>query len=92
MSCTGLREYFNAKPASTFDSDSTVLQKKLPKELDFSGELSAADAGEQFYDAIVANESLEEEDSDDEEVDLNKVNCTIHVNMLESYTIYMSRK
>ncbi|CAN6448053.1 unnamed protein product [Victoria cruziana] len=68
----GLREYFNAKPASTFDSDSTVLQKKLPKELDFSGELSAADAGEQFYDAIAANESLEEEDSDDEEVDLNK--------------------
>ncbi|XP_031479449.1 protein ENHANCED DISEASE RESISTANCE 2 [Nymphaea colorata] len=68
----GLREYFNTKPASTFVSDSKILQKEVPKELDFSGELSTTDASEQFYDAIAANESLEEEDSDDEEVELNK--------------------
>ncbi|KAF3773333.1 ENHANCED DISEASE RESISTANCE 2 protein [Nymphaea thermarum] len=73
----GLREYFNTKPASAFVSDSTILQKEVPKELDFSGELSTTDASEQFYDAIAANESLEEEDSDDEEVDLNKVNYTL---------------
>ncbi|XP_043701322.1 protein ENHANCED DISEASE RESISTANCE 2-like isoform X2 [Telopea speciosissima] len=61
----GLKEYFGANPALRFDSPTTVVNSKVSTS-SASGEFEDEEVGDEFYDAIAADPSSEDEDSDDD--------------------------
>ncbi|XP_058114159.1 protein ENHANCED DISEASE RESISTANCE 2-like isoform X2 [Magnolia sinica] len=61
----GLREYFGANPALTVDSPTAVDHSKFSNVSGASGELEDSETNDEFYDAIAADMSLEDEDSDE---------------------------
>ncbi|KAK9098418.1 hypothetical protein Syun_025463 [Stephania yunnanensis] len=69
----GLREYFAANPAMAFDSQTTVIQSKVSSTSSSNSEFEDSEISEEFFDAIAADNSLEEEDSDDDDdLDISK--------------------
>eukprot|EP00262_Sarcandra_glabra_P000483 TRINITY_DN1056_c0_g1_i1.p1 TRINITY_DN1056_c0_g1~~TRINITY_DN1056_c0_g1_i1.p1 ORF type:complete len:741 (-),score=140.56 TRINITY_DN1056_c0_g1_i1:216-2438(-) len=62
----GLREYFGANPALTCDSPSTIIHSNISNASSSSGEFEGPEQEDAFYDAIAADESVDDEDSDDE--------------------------
>ncbi|KAK9100412.1 hypothetical protein Scep_023842 [Stephania cephalantha] len=68
-----LREYFAANPAMAFDSQTTVIQSKVSSTSSSNSEFEDSEISEEFFDAIAADNSLEEEDSDDDDdLDISK--------------------
>ncbi|KAK1292982.1 hypothetical protein QJS10_CPB17g00248 [Acorus calamus] len=61
----GLREYFGANPALTYDSSTTI--SNISNASSVSSEFEDSEVQEEFYDAIAADECLEDEDSDDDD-------------------------
>lgn len=63
----GLKEYFGANPALTFESSATVVQSKISDVSVYSTEYEDAEVNDEFYDAIAADSasSSSDEDSDD---------------------------
>lgn len=63
----GLKEYFGANPALTFESSATVVQSKISDVSVCSTEYEDAEVNDEFYDAIAADSpsSSSDEDSDD---------------------------
>ncbi|KAG9456242.1 hypothetical protein H6P81_000750 [Aristolochia fimbriata] len=70
----GLREYFGANPALTSDSSSAIIQSKISTDSSSSlSDIEDTEVKEEFYDALAANQSLEEEDEDsDDETELSE--------------------
>ncbi|XXG58954.1 hypothetical protein AAC387_Pa04g1130 [Persea americana] len=62
----GLREFFQANPALTSDSPTTILHSKMSSSSSSFVDFEDSEVGDQFYDAIAA-EPLEDDDSDDDE-------------------------
>ncbi|KAJ4958272.1 hypothetical protein NE237_025383 [Protea cynaroides] len=62
----GLKEYFGANPTLRFDSPTTVVHSKVSSSSGASGEFEDEEVNDQFYDAIAADPSSDDEDSDDD--------------------------
>ncbi|CAD6245197.1 unnamed protein product [Miscanthus lutarioriparius] len=65
----GLREYFAANPALTYELPSTVVKSKASETLIIQSEHEDSEPGDEFYDALVRGESFEDEDSNDDDDD-----------------------
>lgn len=63
----GLREYFGANPSLSPEPSMGTVNKKNQNISDVSGESEEFETNEHFYDAIAAESSIEEEDSDEDE-------------------------
>ncbi|XP_068651507.1 protein ENHANCED DISEASE RESISTANCE 2-like isoform X2 [Aristolochia californica] len=69
---SGLREYFEANPALTSDSPSAIVQSNISTDsISSLSDFEDPEIKEEFYDALAADQALEDEDSDDE-VDFSK--------------------
>nr|DAD27336.1 TPA_asm: hypothetical protein HUJ06_028804 [Nelumbo nucifera] len=69
----GLREFFGANPALTFDSPTTVVHSKLSNSSGVSSEFEEGEVNDEFYDAIAADSSSSEDEDSDNELDLIKM-------------------
>ncbi|KAF8036755.1 hypothetical protein BT93_C2462 [Corymbia citriodora subsp. variegata] len=67
---SGLREYIEANPSLKVQSSTAVVQSKVSDISISSSEYEEQDMRDEFYDAISADSSSEEDESDDEEIDL----------------------
>ena len=63
----GLREYFAANPALTYELPSTVVKSKASETLIIQSEHEDSEPGDEFYDALARGESFKDEDSDDDD-------------------------
>ncbi|OVA16368.1 START domain [Macleaya cordata] len=68
----GLREYFEANPAMTSTSTTTIVHSETSNSSTAYSEFEDPDLSDEFYDAIAADESSEDEDSSDDDVELTK--------------------
>ncbi|RWR91083.1 protein ENHANCED DISEASE RESISTANCE 2 isoform X1 [Cinnamomum micranthum f. kanehirae] len=67
----GLREFFQANPALTSDSPTTILHSKMSSSSSSFVDFEDSEVGDQFYDAIAAEPSEDEDSDDDEEQSLD---------------------
>jgi len=65
----GLKEYIEANPSLKVQSSMAVVQSKFSNVSIPSSEYEEQDLRDEFYDAISADSSSEEDESDDEETD-----------------------
>lgn len=70
---SGLREYFAANIALTSDSPATIIEPRSSDIASSPAEFEESDINEEFYDAIADGETLEDEDSDNDDVEVPKV-------------------
>lgn len=68
----GLKEYFEANPALTSETPSTIVHSSCSDDAIDRAELEDSELKDEFYDAIANGDSLEDEDSDDDDVEPSK--------------------
>lgn len=71
----GLKAYIGANPAFTHESTTTVVHSKVSDFSASNGEFVDAGVTDEFYDAIAADSSSEDDEDSDNEVELDSKVC-----------------